>query len=352
MFKKFTVLLVSTVLLFACQKNEQTPVAEQTTVAKIKERFQTPRNEADNIDSPSFWAGQNQKPWLLATAKVTDVIVVNDATNGEEIKRIGGSGQESGQFSRPNGIFVTDDLVLVVERDNRRVQVMRLPEFKTLGFLQGESQLMKPYGIFVMKTGANAYRAYITDNYETADEQIPPDAELGERVYIYEFTVQNDSLQWELKKKFGATSGDGVLRVVESVYGDPVHDRLFVAEEDETQTSVKIYNMAGEFTGPVLGRGLFQSQVEGITLYKTGEKTGYWIVTDQGKGENTFHLFDRLTLQHLGAFSGENTLNTDGVWLTQMAFGNFPEGAFFAVHDDGNVSAFDWKIITNVLNLK
>ena len=35
------------------------------------------------------------------------------------------------------------------------------------------------------------------------------------------------------------------------------------------------------------------------------------------------------------------TRNTDGIAITQTAFGPFKKGAFYAVHDDGNIAAFD-----------
>ena len=52
-----------------------------------------------------------------------------------------------------------------------------------------------------------------------------------------------------------------------------------------------------------------------------------------------------------GAFSGAVTANTDGVALTGRSFGPFSRGAFYAVHDDGNVAAFDLAEIVRALGL-
>ena len=67
---------------------------------------------------------------------------------------------------------------------------------------------------------------------------------------------------------------------------------------------------------------------------------------------DTFHVFDRTSLAHLGSFRGNTTLNTDGIALTQRSYGDFPSGAFFAVHDDGNVAAFSWAAIADALKLR
>lgn len=316
----------------------------------LEEIYLTPRDTSDNVDSPAIWHGLDGQHWLLATAKQTDVILVNDASTGELICRVGGEGTALGQLDRPNGIAVVDDLMVVVERDNRRIQVFRLPSFEAVGVF-GQERLRKPYGLTVYAEAPNRYVLYVTDNYETPDEQVPPDAELGERVQQYRFSVTDTGLDVEHVRAIGETTGAGVLRVVESIYADTTHNRLLIADELEGQSVVKIYNLEGQYTEQMIDATYFPNQAEGIALYTCTDGSGYWLMTDQGKGTNTFHLFDRITLDHVAAFSGTITLNTDGIALTQQPFANFAQGAFFAVHDDGNVAAFDWATITTTLHL-
>ncbi len=116
--------------------------------AELTEVWQTERDTLDNIDSPAVWHGPNGEHWLLSTAKTTDVLVVNDAATGKELRRVGGPGTGPGKLERPNGILVIDDLAMVVERDNHRVQVFQLPSFKSIGIF-GDALLKKPYGIAV-----------------------------------------------------------------------------------------------------------------------------------------------------------------------------------------------------------
>jgi 3-phytase len=316
---------------------------------EITEAFETVPNEPDNVDTPAFWHGPDDTPWLLSTAKEGDVIRAHDATTGDSLRRIGGEGTAPGQMDRPNGVAVVDDLMLVVERNNRRVQVFRLPEAEPLGFI-GEDHLRWPYGL-TLYTEDDEYVLYVTDMYETPNEEIPPDAELDERVKQYRFLVDGEIVNSEHVRSFGDTSGPGVLRKVESIWVDPSHDRLLIAEELEGESHIKVYTLDGSFTGETIPTEYFPHEAEGITLYECPDGTGYWITTDQDEKENTFHVFDRAALTYEGSFRGTFVSNTDGVIVTSQPVGPFEEGAFYAVHDDRSTVAFDWVKIASLLDL-
>ena len=51
-------------------------------------------------------------------------------------------------------------------------------------------------------------------------------------------------------------------------------------------------------------------------------------------------------------FTGEVTVNIDGVAITTLPFGPFDEGGFYAVHNDGGAAAFSLSDITKVLLLR
>jgi 3-phytase len=310
----------------------------------IREQFLTPIDTVQNVDGAAVWHGPRGEHWLLSTAKSTNVVLVNDAATGAPIRRVGGSGTAAGQLRRPNGITVIGDAMLVVERDNHRVQAFRLPEFATIGTF-GDSILRLPYGIGWYEEKPGTYMVYVTDNYELLDGSVPPDRELGERVKQFRLTMAASGLRAEHLRSFGDTAGPGVLRVVESIAADPANNRLLIAEETEVDSHIKVYDLNGRFTGRIVGRGLFPQQAEGIALYACGEREGYWLATDQGDATNTFHLFDRRTLEHVASFAGAETRRTDGVTLTQTAFGPFPAGALYASHIDASISALSWAEI-------
>ena len=320
----------------------------------VAEAFLTPMTPADNIDSPASWRGADGQLWLIATAKATDKLVVYDGQSGEHLRDVGSTGTAPGQFDRPNGIAVSGDLVFIVERDNHRVQVLQLPDFKPLGvFAAGD--LRKPYGLWV-NPAQGGYDVYVTDSYDDGEDAagndiLPALERLNERVRRYHVEVGDGTVQARLVRSIGDTSAKGALRVVESIWGDPANDRLLVAEEDETYASeFKVYTLAGDFTGNTFGNGQFKAQAEGVMLRTCGDG-GWWITTEQGKDRSVFHLFDRRTLAPVGAFHGDVVANTDGIWNSQQASARFPQGALYAVHDDQGVVAFDWRDIAKALSL-
>jgi 3-phytase len=328
--------------------------ARPPTAQRVGEAFLTPMTPADNIDSPASWRNADGRVWLIATAKATDKLAVYDGQTGRHLRDVGSSGTALGQFDRPNGIAVQGDLLFIVERDNHRVQVLQLPDFTPLGTFAG-TDLRKPYGLWV-NPQQDGYDVYVTDSYDEGEDAagndiLPPLERLNERVRRYHVRVDGGAVQARLVRSIGDTTAKGALRVVESIWGDPVNNRLLVAEEDESYASeFKVYTLAGDFTGSTFGEGVFKAQAEGVMLRTCGEG-GWWITTEQGKERSVFHLFDRKTLAHVGAFHGNTVANTDGIWSSQQASARFPQGALYAVHDDQGVVAFDWRDIASALSL-
>jgi hypothetical protein len=191
---------------------------------------------------------------------------------------------------------------------------------------------------------------YVTDAYVLADESIPADSALGARVKRYRVRDEGGRLDGELRHAFGETSGLGVLRQVESIHADPEMRRLLVA--DEASVDVKVYTLEGRFTGRTIGRGLLTTEPEGIALYACADGEGYWIVTDQAQEGNTFHVFERRSVAHVGAFRAAVTANTDGIALTQAPVGIWRGGVLYAIHDDQSVAALPWSRIAAALRLR
>lgn len=321
-------------------------IAAAPEVHTVKEAWFTSSFPEENIDSVAIWEGAGGEQWLLATAKASHSLHVYDAVNGALIRRFGGFGHLPGQFARPNGVLVHDDLVLVVERDNHRVQVLTLPGLQAIGTF-GREELIRPYGICLVPTDRTGqFTVYVTDNYETEAGTVPDPRLLGERVKAFALERTGTTLEVDWLFSFGATEGPGVLHVVESIMADPENDRLLIADEDEEKgMDLKVYGLDGRYRDHSVGQGVFQFQPEGLAL---SVQDGLWITTDQGKASNLFHLFDRQSLEWQATFEGERTLNTDGICFSPVAHARFPGGRFYAVDNDRAVAAFDWSEIRTV----
>jgi 3-phytase len=344
-------------LLSACTSTQPKAEAAATeapvkVIALLSERYTTTPTPADNIDSVVVWRGAAGQNWLIASAKDVHNLAVFDADNGANLRRVGTPGTGLGQFGRPNGLSAIDDLLFVVERDNHRVQVLALPDFQPLAVF-GSSELKVPYGLWIERSGAGQYDVYVTDSYQLADGLPPPLAQLSERVKRFRVLHDAAGTRSRFLGSFGDTSTSGALRWVESIYGDPSHGRLLIAEEfEEIGSTLRVYDLAGRYLGVDLDRSQFDGQAEGIALWACADGSGYWLATDQRQDGNRFQVFDRVTLEHIGGFAGAHTSNTDGIHLQSAATAAFPWGVFFAVHDDQAISAFDWRDVAQALGLR
>jgi len=337
--------LSTCIVAAACSTPDSPPVEETRPTARVvQEAWLSKVDTLDNVDGPAVWFSADG-PRVIASAKATNVLIVYDAVTGVELRRVGKKGKQLGELDRPNGVLVLgDSLLLVVERDNHRVQVFALPSFASVGAF-GASELIKPYGLTAYSPNPDAWRVYVTDNYEQPEDSVPPLSELGRRVKWYDMSVRGGRLSASLGGAFGDTTVAGAIRITESIMVDTLLQRLMIAEEDESDTQVKEYTLDGQFTGRTFGKGIFTQQAEGIALWACPDSSGYWVTTDQGPVVNTFHLFDRRTLAHVGAFRGAVTNTTDGVSLTQRPVGPFAMGVFFTSHFDAAISAFGWAEI-------
>ena len=362
---------IAALLLAACSTTPRVPSAVTTTVAPISaevvvvtESYVSEKFDGDELDSLAAWTAQDGATWLIASAKSGHRLVIFDADSGQRLRTAGGKGAAPGEFLRPNGVAVFGDLLFVVERDNRRVQVLRMPEFSPVGSF-GNGELRSPYGLWLTETAPDELQVYITDSFMDGPrfDVVPPLAQLGERVRRYRVHLRADggsdapafdvpAFDAHYLGAFGDTSEAAALRMVESIAGDPVHARLLIADEHRgTRSNLREYTLGGRFAGRSLPEGTFDGEAEGVALWSCRNDRGYWVAVDQQAPLTTFHLFDRDDLSPRGSFRGTVTAQTDGIALHAAATARFPAGALFAVHDDRAVAAFDLRDIVQALRL-
>ena len=327
------------------------PKAHTAVDAVIAEAWVSDASSGEELDSLAVWRTPGGPTWLIATAKSSHTLVVYDAQTGQRLRSIGGPGQGPLQFNRPNGIAVYGDVLFVAERDNHRVQALRLPDFTPLGSF-GQDVLQVPYGLWLHETGPGQVELLVTDSFmaDFRTGTLPPMAELNQRVK--RFTIDLDTpngLQAQYRGAFGDTEPAGALRMVESIAGDPVHDRLLIAEEDRrVGSTLRDYSLAGGYRAHSLPR--FEADAEGIALWACTADDGYWVAVDQLQ-PTVFRLYGRKDLKPVKTFSGKVVANTDGQTLYTGATPRFPGGALYALHDDKSVAAFDLRDLVKTLGL-
>ena len=358
MLKAFSA-LATTLLLAACAGTTHfaTPPAAATTppgTRLVAEAWVSGDVPGEELDSIATWVAADGATWLVASGKSGHRLSVFDGDSGRFLRAVGARGKAPGEFTRPNGLAVSGDLLFVVERDTPRVQLLSLPDFAPQGAF-GARELRAPYGIWLHEVAPRELEALVTDSfmYGERHDVLPPAEELAQRVRRYRLRFDDQGhVEATHMGSFGETSGPARLNLVESIAGDPVHGRLMVAEEDRTSPSnLHVYGFDGRWTGRSLPEGTFAGEAEGVVLWACGADTGYWLAVDQQAPLTSFHLFHRGSLAPAGSFHGEVTANTDGIALHAAATPRFPGGALYAVHDDRAISAFDLRGIVARLGL-
>jgi 3-phytase len=366
-FLPTTVILagITACVLAACaapsaQRPPPAATTSQVEPTRIPERYVLGELGAEELDSLATWTAPDGRTWLLASGKGADRLSVFDADTGKHLRTVGGPGTAPGQFDRPNGLAVLQDgaraLLLVVERDNHRVQVLNLPDFSPAAEF-GAQRLRSPYGIWLHHTGPGRVDAYVTDSfmYGKRYDVVPPLQELSQRVRRFRLQLTADAITAADAGDFGDTTEAGALRMVESLSGDPDNNRLLVADEatgpGTRHSNLREYTLDGRYTGRSLPEGSFDAEAEGIALWACADGSGYWVAVDQLFPLTRFHLFDRKTLALRATWHGDTTANTDGIALHAAPTRAFPHGALFAVHQDKAVAAFDLGEVARALQL-
>lgn len=350
--------LAATALLASCataprQHTSRPPAPTPTSQpdAVVAEAWISTPVPADELDSVAAWPTEDGQVWLIATAKSSHRLAVYDGDTGARLRSFGGRGSALGQFDRPNGIGVFGDLLFVAERDNHRVQVLRLPDFTPLASI-GDEVLKVPYGLWLEETGPGELELFVTDsfmgNFQTG--QLPPMADLNQRIKRFHVRVDDQGgVHATLAATFGATSDAGALRMVESIAGDPAHDRLLIADEDRrVGSTLRDYTLSGDYRDFSLP--VFDADAEGVALWACDADAGYWIAVDQ-LTPTLFRVFDRATLAPRGIFRGQVVSNTDGETLHAAPSRRFPHGALYVLHDDKSLAAFDLRDVATALKL-
>lgn len=327
------------------------PALPQVPTRDVPEAFVGETQPAHDLDSLASWLASDGSTWVIATAGTSDQLLVFDGDSGKRLRTVGGSGDGPGQFRHPAGIASFADLLFVVERDNHRVQVLQLPDFKSLGSF-GQEQLRGPHGIWLDETAPDEYDVVVTDNYLDG-KKIPPPTQLAQRVKRYRVHMDDDVPHAEFTEAFGDTTPAGALRSVDSIAGDDDNGRLAIAETDRSVgTRLRVYATDGRYAGIDIGAGQYKALAGGVALFSCPDGSGYWIGADRYAKRSAFLVFDRKSLAYLGAFAGTAVADTGGMTLQPASTAHFPDGALYAVSGGSAIAAFDWREIKSALELK
>lgn len=254
-------------------------------------------------------------------------------------------------MDRPNNVDVAYDFLLngtkidiavVTERKKNQIRIFSLPDLKPIDnggiAVFEDSEQKDPMGI-ALYTDPKINKTYaIVGRKEGVS---------GEYLYQYELIGINGNITAKLIRKFGAYSGK---KEIEAIMVD--NELGYIYYSDETAGIRKYYAdpEKGNEELAFFGQKDFKRDHEGIALYKTNEKEGYILISDQQA--NNFVVYKRE-----GSNDNANhhvmiakipfaTIECDGADAVNFNFGTpFTNGLFVAMSNGMIFHLYDWNII-------
>ncbi len=241
------------------------------------------------------------------------------------------------------------DIAVATERGRNMLRVLQVPEmnFADNGGISvfANEKDRAPMGIALYtRPKDHAIFAIVSRKTGPADN------------YLEQYELQINSqgiVKGKLVRKFGKFSG---VKEIESVAVD--NELGFVYYSDEQYGIRKYYAdpAKGNEELAVFGSGEFKEDNEGISIYKTGEKTGYILVSDQSA--NRFNVYPREgepgqpNLHNKICSIPVMTDQSDGSDVVSVALPGFKGGMFVAMSTNKTFQFYSWDSFVQSFPLK
>lgn len=303
-----------------------------------------------DTDDPAIWINSTDpaQSMIVGTDKDQDGGLYVFNLRGKIVREVH-------DLKRPNNVDVayglplggkSTDIAVTTERFTHKLRIFSLPDLKPVdggGLPMFEGDTGKGFrdlmGIALYKTKAGVLYALVGRKTGPTNG-----------AYIGQYRLEDDgtgSVKATLVRRFGTYSG---RKEIESIAVDPELGYVYYSDEGVGVRKYYADPEQGNAELALFARTGFAEDHEGISIYKTGPKTGYILVSDQGA--NQFHIFRR---EGEPGRPNEHKLvkvvkvaaqQSDGSEVTNMALGpQFPHGLFVVMSDNKTFHLYRWEDI-------
>lgn len=318
----------------------------------IKPTVTTQQVEFDT-DDPAIWINpaDASKSLIVGTDKETNGGIYVFDLEGKIVNKVTG-------LQRPNNIDIAyglklngkpTDIAVFTERETNRIRIFSMPDLKPLDnggidvFV--EEALRDPMGVALYtRPGDGAIFAIV-------GRKTGPSGS-----YLWQYQLEDQGagiVKGTVVRKFGAFSGK---KEIESIAVDNENGYIYYSDEGAGVHKYYADVNKGNQELAFFGSKDFKSDVEGISIYKTSEKDGYLLISDQQA--NRFSIYSRSGSagnphQHVRLASIPfSTLESDGSDITSVNLGiRFPKGVFVAMSNGKVFHYYDWRLIEERIKL-
>ena len=302
-----------------------------------------------DTDDPAIWINPQDasQSLIIGTDKETEGGLFVFDLNGKIVNKVPG-------LKRPNNVDVEYgfnfqgkkiDIAVTTERQQNKIRIYEVPSMKEIGAIsvfEGETD-RDPMGISIYKNPQTE------EIFAIVGRKFGPS---GTYLWQYKLSENNGKVTGEVVRKFGNFSGK---KEIESI---AVDDELgFIYYSDEGFGVRKYYAdpAKGNQELALFGQKDFKEDVEGISIYDTGNGKGYILISNQQA--NTFNVYRREgdsgnANQHSRiAEIPVSTKESDGSEVVSVNLGpKFPNGVFVAMTNGKVFHYYDWREFQKIID--
>lgn len=328
----------------ACSQVAPDPDAPATRVAPRVVTQPVPHD----TDDPAIWINRAHPAGSLVvgTDKATDGGLYAFDLEGKIVAAVTG-------LKRPNNVDIAyglplagkpTDIAVVTEREQQRLRVFRLPDLAPLDdgdliVFDGDTT-RAPMGI-ALYTRPSDHAIFAIVGGKSG----PPEG------YLWQYRLEDNGtghVKMTKARAFGRYSGKKEIEAI------AVDDELGYVYYSDEQYGVHQYAADPDTPGAatelaLFGTSGFASDLEGISIYKVADGTGYILVSNQQA--DTFRIFTRegqpsRPHEHrLVRAARLSTRESDGSDVTHVPLPGFPAGLFVAMSTDRTFHFYSWADI-------
>lgn len=257
-------------------------------------------------------------------------------------------------LKRPNNVDIgfglklggqPTDFALVTERGTSKLRAFRLPDMQPLDhgnldvFVGDRRSHRQPMGVAIYTRPTDGATFAIVSRKDGPSEG-----------YLMQYRLEDDGagqLQMTLVRQFGIWSGHNEI---ESVVVDNELGYLYYSDEGVGVRKYYADPIRGNTELALFAQTGFAKDHEGLSIYKTGPRTGYLLASDQKA--SLFHLFPREgTAANPNAHPEIKAVEvaahySDGSDVTSTPLGpQFPHGLFVVMSDNRTFHYYRWEDI-------
>lgn len=333
MEKRFLMLGLGLLLLACESKPKIHPNAVKPVLSTEAVNYDT--------DDPAIWIHPTDpsSSLIIGTDKNEDGGLFVFDLNGKILPKKTVSG-----LKRPNNVDLlqgvvlgadTLDIAVTGERMSHNMRVFSLPDMKALDnggipMFEGETEIehrdLMGVALYHRKSDGKVFAIM--------GRKTGPS---GSYLWQYELSAdKNGVVSAQVVRKFGEFSG---IKEIEAIAVDAEMGYVYYSDENVGVRKYYADPEKGNDELALFGENDFADDHEGISVYKTGESTGFIIVSDQQA--NAFNIYRRegdTGNPHLHTLLKKvyvSTMESDGSEVTSLPLGvHYPKGLFVAMSDD------------------